>query len=92
MVVADSSRSLSLTWEPLLEENRNGIIIEYTVFVTADDGTAMELTATDTSLVVNNLCPFTTYTCSVSASTSEGRGPPSPTVLRTTPEDGKLVS
>ena len=42
--------------------------------------------------MVSNLRPFTTYTCSVAASTSIGQGPPTATVLQTTPEDGKPES
>ena len=92
MVVADSPRSLRLTWEPPLDENRNGIITEYTAFVTVDGGTAMELTTANTSLVVGNLRPFTTYSCSVAASTRVGQGPLTGTMLVTTPEDGKMDS
>lgn len=90
VVVAESSRSLRLTWEPPFEENRNGLIISYTVFIVADDGTSLELMATGTSIVATNLRPFTTYTCSVAASTSVGRGPSTPTFLFTTPEDGEI--
>ena len=90
VVVSESSRSLRLTWEPPFEENRNGLIITYTVFIVADDGTSLELTAAGTSVVATNLRPFTTYTCSVVASTSVGRGPTTPTFLLTTPEDGEL--
>ena len=90
VVVSESSRSLRLTWEPPFEENRNGLIITYTVFIVADDGTSLELTAAGTSVVAADLRPFTTYTCSVAASTSVGRGPTTPTFLLTTPEDGEL--
>ena len=90
VVVAESSRSLRLNWESPFEENRNGIIISYTVSIMADDGTALELTATGTSIVAGDLRPFITYTCSVVASTSVGRGPSTPTFLLTTPEDGEL--
>lgn len=93
MVVAETSRSLGLTWEPPFEENRNGIIVSYTVSIVAadDGGTSLELTATGTtSIVAADLRPFTTYTCSVAASTSVGVGPSTPSVLLTTPEDGEL--
>ena len=90
VVTAMSSRSLRLTWEPPFEENRNGIITGYTISITNEDGVAMEITATNTSAVVTNLRPFTTYTSSITASTSVGEGPPTATVSRTTPEDGEL--
>ena len=90
LVVSESSRSLRLTWEPPLQENRNGLITNYTVFIVADDGTSLELTTPATSVVTTDLRPFTTYTCSVAASTSIGRGPSTPTFILTTPEDGEL--
>ena len=92
MIVAETSRSLRLTWEPPFEENRNGIIVSYTASIVAtDDGTSLELTAMGTtSIVAADLRPFTTYTCSVAASTSVGLGPSTPSVLLTTPEDGEL--
>ena len=89
MIVAESSRSLRLTWQPPFVENRNGIIINYTVFIVADDSTSLQVTTPNTSIVVSNLRPFTTYTCNVAASTSVGQGPPTAAMLQTTPEDGE---
>ena len=91
MIIAESSRSLRLTWGPPSEESRNGIIVGYNVFITPDSGATMETTTTATSYVASNLRPFTTYTCSVTARTSVGQGPLTAALLQTTPEDGRLI-
>ena len=71
---------------------QNGIIILYTINVTvADSGEMFQLTSTTTSLTVSTLQPFTTYFCSIAASTSVGMGPFSTVITLQTPEDGMLL-
>ena len=91
MISVESSRSLRLSWDSLPEESRNGIIIGYSVFVTPDGGVTMETTTNMTTFLAANLRPFTTYTFTVAARTSIGRGPLTPASLETTPEDGRPV-
>ena len=86
MVTASGSRALQLSWEPPEEDKRNGVIIGYQVEC---NGT-MSLTASGsiTSITVENLNPFTSYECSVSASNVAGNGPKA-YITGTTAEEGK---
>ena len=74
-----SSRSLSFSWDVLLPENQNGIVVSYTVNIyEASKGqiaATRQLPSHQLSLIVNNLLPFTNYLCSIAASTSVGVGP-----------------
>ena len=87
-----SSQSAEISWSlPLLEE-RNGIITSYTVTVSRQgSGSQILLTSATTSISVNMLNPFTTYTVTVTASTSIGVGPPSTQLSFRTAEDGKIA-
>ena len=90
--VATSSRSAIVTWDAPPMAQQNGIIILYTINVTvADSGEMFQLTSTTTSLTVSTLQPFTTYFCSIAASTSVGMGPFSTVITLQTPEDGTLL-
>lgn len=92
MAVAETSRSIRLTWDPPPVQDRNGIILMYTIFIVTEDGVTMEITVTDTSAnIVNGIRPFSTYTISISASTRLGQGPLTAPIFLTTPEDGELL-
>ena len=80
-----------MTWEPPSEENWNGILIGYTAVVTTTSGFSTQYTTTDTWLIITSLNPFTTYVCTVAASTDAGLGPHSMMVTETTPEDGTQI-
>jgi hypothetical protein len=85
---ATSSRSATLMWDPPNPEDRNGIVIEYTINVSAvETGEMFQLTSATTSLTVTLLRPFTTYRCLIAASTSVGIGPFSTVFTLVTPED-----
>ena len=87
---ATSSRSAILTWDPPNPEDRNGIVTEYTINVSAvETGEVFQLTSATTSLTVTLLRPFTTYRCLIAASTSVGIGPFSTVFTLVTPEDGQ---
>ena len=89
--VSSTSRSADITWEPPSEEDRNGIIINYTINVTAaSTGQTFQLRSTTTSITVTSLKPYTTYFCIIAASTSVGVGPPSTVFTLNTPEDGEF--
>ena len=91
-VRALSSTSISLSWGALPQEARNGLILGYLVTVTeigAENATNVSTTTSDTELLVEDLAPFTTYTCSVLAFTSVGSGPVSQLIDITTMEDGE---
>ena len=84
-----SSRSALLTWDPPNAADQNGIILEYTVNVSAvETGEEFQLTSTTTSITVTTLRPYTTYLCIIAASTTVGIGPFSTVFTIVTPEDG----
>ena len=91
-VSATSSRSALLTWDPPEAPERNGIVLEYTINVSAvETGEEFQLTSVTTSITVTSLRPYTTYQCVISASTSVGMGPFSTLFTVRTPEDGKIT-
>jgi len=90
-VVAISSRSIRLTWEPPRPEDQNGIIVAYNITITeAETGRVwyFQKEGTKSLLVVNFLHPYYTYNCSISAETV-GPGPPAFASI-TTHQEGKI--
>ena len=79
-----------MSWEPPLPEDRNGIIINYTVNITEmETGTQFQLVTDNTTITAFSLHPYYTYIYTVAAETSVGLGPyTSPRAVRM-PEDGK---
>ena len=75
-VTAESSSSLSVTWEPPEKDERNGKIISYTVCVSLEENKPcfIERTTEENTLVISNLNPSTKYYVHVLASTKVGRG------------------
>ena len=88
MITADSSTSLSMTWDPPAVQHRNGIITAYTINITSNGWSITQTVSLGTSFRLESLRPFVSYTCSIAAQTSVGQGPFSTTVTATTPEDG----
>ena len=87
---AISADSIFLSWSPPAEEERNGVITHYTVYVThtlthqtTQYNTSME------QITFSNLDPFVGYASAVSASTAAGTGPLSNLVLVQTLESGE---
>ena len=90
MAQSTSSRSAVLTWDPPNAEDQNGVIVEYTINVTAvETGEEFQFTSNTTIFTVTTLRPFTTYLCTIAASTSIGLGPFSTVFTLRTPEDGE---
>ena len=84
-----ASSEVTLMWEPPNEADRNGIIIGYLVSVTdVSTGSTFTRNATNTSLVLSNLKPFTQYDCLIAARTEVGLGPFSMTVSFSTEQAG----
>ena len=95
MESVDSSRSVTFRWSAPLVEEQNGVIISYTLNITeAGSGQITQRTvpSSQTSVTISSLLPFTTYFCSIAASTSVNRGPFSPTLTVNTPEESKELS
>ena len=68
--------SITLTWSSPLEEERNGIIISYTVSCSGGSGDNFLVTLNPIFVIqFYSLCPNTEYSCSVAASTAVGIGP-----------------
>ena len=92
VAVVVSSSAVNVSWQPLLPEQQNGIIIQYVVNVTTvETGEGFELVSASNQLTVHSLHPHWTYIFTVSGETSVGVGPPSLAVTATTLEDGKRV-
>ena len=86
MVTASGFRALQLSWEPPEEDKQNGEITGYQVEC---NGTMSPTVSGDiTSTRVENLTPFASYECSLSASNVAGNGPIA-SITGTTAEEGK---
>ena len=77
-------------------DEQNGVITSYTINITeTGSGNTIQRTVSssqDASITVESLLPFTTYSCSIAASTAVGMGPFSILVTLNTPEDGRLLA
>ena len=78
-----------ITWEDPESEDVNGVITGYVINVTDSSGQRFQTTSTSRSLLLDELSPFTVYTCLVAARTSVGVGPFSLALSFTTDEAGK---
>lgn len=78
-----------LKWDSLPEEDRNGLILGYTVIVSESGMPVLHQNITETEFLVESLQPFTVYSLSVAAFTSVGVGPRTHQVA-TTCEDGEI--
>ena len=82
-----------MTWSPVLPNETNGIIVNYTIFVDTDISFVTAFTvdikeATTLQYQFNGLEEFVNYRFSILASTDVGKGPASPTVTNRTDESG----
>lgn len=86
------SRTIVASWRLPLFEERNGVIISYTiVLVELPTNTTLiyQREGNHTELVVEELHPYYEYRCSIVAATQVGAGPSSDSVTIRTGEDGK---
>ena len=86
-----SSTSLILMWDELPSDQQNGPIIGYTVQVMRIDSVDTNETFThnnSTTIIINELVPYTYYEWRVAAQTVAGTGPFSSTVIQQTFPDG----
>ena len=89
---AVSSRMFTLTWYPPNFEDRNGIIIGYTINLTnTRRNDTLLYSSNTTALTLSTLSPYTTYYCTVAARTSIGTGPFTAVLTLLTPQDGKKL-
>ncbi|XP_028402632.1 uncharacterized protein LOC114525467 [Dendronephthya gigantea] len=75
-VTAESSSSLSVTWDPPEEEKRNGVIVNYIVCISHEETKPCfkQHTTEKMMLVIDSLNASTKYFVRVLASTKVGRG------------------
>ena len=83
-------RLFTLSWDPPLFEEQNGIIINYVVLCASNSLEILRQFTTSTFITVPDVLPFTTYACTVAAITEAGEGPPSLVISATTLQDGEL--
>ena len=92
-----SSTEIVVTWDPVREIERNGIIGRYEVqfnqsaLSEISQVNFMETEATNLMLLLQNLQEFVEYSIAVRAYTSIGAGPFSPAVNNQTFEDGECT-
>lgn len=79
--------AITLTWDPLPPEHRNGIITGYDVMMEGREN----MSSTTTSVVLSHLSGGTTYTIRVAAKTAAGVGPFASTTVMTNEITSKLV-
>ena len=89
------SSSVSITWEPIPERFRNGIIKGYHIEYHPEDENKTAVPKVNvnenfTSHLLKSLRKFTTYTIKMAASTKAGTGPLSSKTFKTS-EDCKSV-
>ncbi len=84
-MVSGSPNTLSASWD--IPEPTNGIISNYTINCNSSD--SVTVTGSILSANLSSLDPFTTYSCTISASTGAGEGNASVPAIETTVEDGK---
>lgn len=88
-----SSEEALIMWELPDLEDHNGIIVGYSIEVTlVSTGQSSQVTRTTNTLYLDNLLPFTTYTCRVAAMTSAGFGPYSVATGFMTEEAGMYIN
>ncbi len=85
-----TATTLTLSWSPPAEPN--GVIITYTLYVDYLNGTTTNLPTTSEQFTISPLRPYQTISVQVSASTSVGEGPRTPSMEFTTAEASELHS
>ena len=90
--IIQSSSSVTFNWSAPLATEQNGLIVSYTINITeTGSGLTIQRTVpnTQTIISISSLFPFTSYDCSIAASTFIGIGPFSTILTVNTPEDSK---
>ena len=89
-VESTTSTSINLSWDPLADDQKNGMIVRYVVRVVPfNGGMIVYWNSTLSNATVMSLSPYTTHDCSIAAETNAGRGPFSSAITVRTDEAGK---
>ena len=76
---------LTLSWQPPPLEDRNGVIISYTLVCLGGESSSINIILRDIlQISLYELSPNTLFSCNISASTSAGQGPYTESVSGTT--------
>ena len=87
-----SPRSVVLKWEPPPPEDKNGLIVAYYLNITKlGSNVVQQFTTSNISITINNLKPYTYYSCIVSAATNAGISPYSKIFAFLTLQTGIMV-
>ncbi len=89
LTCSPTATTLTLSWSPPAEPN--GVIITYTLYVDYLNGTTTNINTTSTPFMLSPLRPYQTVSVQVSASTSVGEGPRTPSMEFTTTEASELT-
>ena len=89
LVATVTSRTITVTWEPIACIERNGIIEEYSVIFNELGGRLLPGVESGRSFSAEGLQPFTFYTFQVAGVSRGGLGPYTPTDFILTNEEGK---
>ena len=90
--VPGSPDTLSASWT--IPESSNGVISGYTISCSSSLSGKLEpfiISDSVTTTILENLTPYTVYTCTVLATTAAGDGNSSEPQIARTDEDGKLL-
>lgn len=86
-----TSRTVSLSWDPLPIEQQNGMIRQYVIAANrTDNPPGFQLASNTTALIVDDLSPYRNYSFAVAAETI-GLGPFTHEVVVSLPEDGEFL-
>ena len=84
------SRSMTLSWEPPLERDRNGVISGFKInLIESPSNNITALDVENTTITIEEVKPFTLYYAEVAAYTLAGIGPYTERINVLTEEDGK---
>lgn len=81
--------SLTLVWDPPLSSEQNGIVINYVINMTTEEGDTFYFETTSGTYTFLNLEPFRVYHFLLAAQTISGQGPFSSYVSVRTGEAGR---
>ncbi len=89
-MVPGSPNTLSASWR--IPDPTNGIISGYTISCSSPSGMLEPFVFSDsmTTAILENLTPYTVYTCSILATTGAGDGNSSEPQIARTDQDGNL--
>ena len=88
---SDTPRSISLSWDPPLQQEQNGIIRKYVItLMTVDNSEVTIVSSISSSQTIHGLRAYTTYLCTVAAYTISV-GPATEQLQIQTAEDGRLL-